>query len=198
MGIKRTNALSPLTAKMVVIYANGTAGEVSRFRCRAGRCITALGLKRAAPSFSLRGRVSKMCPARRVAHRRMRGILRSFIKAVRRVPPIFSTYGISNGQTCRLTHGNRRIRLGSGALIVSRVRLLRYSLPMVGVQIIYDGNACVHTLTHSVNITLRSNTRLVTLRQAHVKSVALTGYVSPSSVSAFLSRGVVVEGSYRS
>lgn len=178
VGIKRTKALSPLTAKIVVVYANGTAGHVRRFRCRAGRCVTALRLKTAAPSFSLRGRVSTACPARRVAHRLMRRTLRHFVNEVRRVPPIFSTYGMSNGHTCSLTQGNRSIRLGTGALVVSRVRLLRYGLPRVGVEMIYDGNACVHTLTHSVNRTLGDNTRLAKLVHAQIKSIELRSYLS--------------------
>ncbi len=180
LGIKRANALSPLTANIVVLYANGIAGHVRRFRCRAGRCITRVQLKTAAPSCSLRGPVSTACPARRVAHRVVRRALHDFVNAVRRVPPSFSTYVISNGHTCRLTHGNRRIRLGTGALIVSRVRLLRYGLPSVIVHIMYDGNACVHTLTHSVNRTLRDNTRLAKLRHAQMNRAALTSYVDVS------------------
>lgn len=184
LGINRTNALSPLTAKIVVMYANGTAGQVRRFRCRAGRCITALQLNTAAPSCSLRRRVSTACPAKRVAERLIRRILARFVKAVRRMPPTFSTYVISNGHTCRLTHGNRRIRLGTGRLIVSRVRLLRYHLrrprPVVQVHIMYDGKACVHTLTHSVNRTLRDKTRLAKLVHAHMNSIHLRSYLSPT------------------
>ncbi len=179
LGIKRTKALSPLTANMLVVYANGSAGQVRRLRTRAGRCITALQLKTAAPSFSLRGPVSTRCPARRVAHRLIRRALGGFINAVRRIPPIFSTYGMGKDHTCSLTHGNRRIRLGTGALIVSRLRLAHYRLPRVRVQIMYDGNACVETLTHTVKRTLRDKTRLATLEHAEVKSIEMRSYLRP-------------------
>lgn len=180
IGVKRTNALSPLTANILILYANGYAGRVRRLRARAGRCATALRLNTAATDCSGRRDMGRAFPARRVAHRLMRRILGRFINRVRRIPPACDTIGIGNSHSCTLHETNRRIRLGPGAIHISRVRLASCGSRRgaTDVHIIYNGNACVQSLTHSVNHTLSDNTFLATLHHAGTKDFSMRGYVS--------------------
>lgn len=141
---------------------------------------------------------------------------------MRRIPGAFSTVGVGNRHTCSLTHRNGRIRLGPHPIAVDRFAILgvhdkfmtkrRTTRPLqrstgaktvptlsISIQIDYSSNACVHTLTHSLNGRLNINKCLAHLHHAQINQFTLPSstdkLVTPRTVLSAQARAIATRAS---
>lgn len=180
-GINRTNALSPLTANILPIVVNNTAGFLDRLPRRSGNCLTRFRLKGAASALSVANGLANRFPIG-YDSRRIHCTVRDFGNGVVRIPPVCSTISINNGELCRLTEDNIRIRQRSQRVRVGGLSVLPGGNSCCIVSILYSGNACVHSLVSSVNGGLNANTIVASLYHARTYKFSLTSYGSLRSL----------------
>ena len=184
--VGHAGTLDPKATGVMIVCTGRATKRIEEFQGQTKEYVATLMLGATTPSFDLENEIDATYPTEHITREKVENVLNRFVGAIRQIPPAFSACNVNGKRAYKLARKGKDVPLKEKELIINRIELLDYQLPVISIRVVCSKGTYIRALARDIGQALDSGAHLIALVRTRVGDVTLDQCIQTDDIDAFL------------
>ncbi len=175
-GIKKlkvghAGTLDPLATGVMTVVTGRATKRIEELQAHTKEYVAEIKLGATTPSLDLETEIDAEYPWQHIGKDRIEEVLKSFVGAIKQVPPAYSACKIDGKRAYKMARKGKEVNIKAKELVIDEIELLAAELPIITIRIVCSKGTYIRALARDIGVALDSGAHLVGLRRTRVGNV---------------------------